>query len=101
MDAGEVAWIPAGEQRVSVNDKVEHLLDQYEQPLFAYLLALVGNRELAQDCTQDTFLRALEHMGRGKDVNARWLYTVGRNRAIDHLGDRRRVGPGDGAFETI
>src|ERR687885_2881549 len=101
MNAGEIARIPARELWVAANEEIERLLDRYEQPLYAYLLTLVENRDVARDCTQDTFLRALEHMRRGKEINVRWLYTVARKRAIDHLRDRRRVGTDDAALEII
>ncbi|HZU13362.1 MAG TPA: sigma-70 family RNA polymerase sigma factor [Chloroflexota bacterium] len=99
MDAGEIARLSGREIRVSAGVEIEQLLDRYERPLYAYLLTLLGDPDTARDCTQDAFLRALEQLRRGKEINGGWLYTVGRNRAIDHLRDRRRVGPEDVTLE--
>jgi DNA-directed RNA polymerase specialized sigma24 family protein len=61
------------------------LLEQYEQPLYGYLLVLVGSVEVAHDCVQDTFVRAFEHLRKGKMINQQWLYKVARNRAMDYF----------------
>jgi RNA polymerase sigma-70 factor, ECF subfamily len=67
------------------------LLDRYEQPLFGFLIVLVGDRDSVKDCLKDTFLRAYQNLQRGKPVNAQWLYKVARNRAIDELRHKQRV----------
>lgn len=67
------------------------LMDRYEKPLFNFLRSLLGDRESAQDCAQDAFLRAYEHLQRDREVTAAWLYRVARNRAIDELRSRKRV----------
>lgn len=72
-------------------DELVRLMDRYEKPLFNFLRSLLGDRESAQDCAQDAFLRAYEHLQCGREVNAAWLYRVARNRAIDELRGRKRV----------
>ncbi|HZU11865.1 MAG TPA: sigma-70 family RNA polymerase sigma factor [Chloroflexota bacterium] len=74
-------------------------MDRYERPLYNFLLALVRDGDLAADCTQDTFLRAYENLGKGKPVTTSWLYTVARNRAMDEFRRRRRLEPTDEALE--
>jgi RNA polymerase sigma factor (sigma-70 family) len=66
------------------------LLDHYHQAVFNFLTVLLGNRDAARDCTQDTFLRAYENLRKGKPVNVYWLYRVARNRATDILRLNRR-----------
>jgi RNA polymerase sigma-70 factor (ECF subfamily) len=66
-------------------------MNDYERPIYNFLLALVRDADVALDCTQDTFLRAYEHLNKGKEIKAAWLYTVARNRAMDEFRRRRRT----------
>jgi RNA polymerase sigma-70 factor (ECF subfamily) len=72
-------------------DVLVELMNRYEQPLSGYLAVLLSDRDAVRDCAQETFLRAYEHLKRGKAVNGQWLYKVARNKAIDHLRHLRRV----------
>jgi RNA polymerase sigma-70 factor (ECF subfamily) len=59
----------------------------------AHLIRVTGNWDLAEECAQDTFAKALENWAReGIPANpAGWLKTTARNRAYDRLR-RERVG---------
>jgi RNA polymerase sigma-70 factor, ECF subfamily len=59
----------------------------------AHLIRVTGNWDLAEDCAQDAFTKALESWARdGAPANpAGWLKTTARNRAYDRLR-RERVG---------
>lgn len=65
--------------------ELTRLLDHYEQSLFGFLVVLLGDRERARDCAQDTFIRAYQNLQKGRPVNVQWLFKVGRNRALDLL----------------
>ncbi|MHB1938294.1 MAG: RNA polymerase sigma factor [Acidobacteriaceae bacterium] len=72
-------------------DMIEQLIERYQHRLFRYLLFLVGNRDLAQDLFQETWLRVLE---RGSQYSGRsrfetWMFAIARNLMIDHT--RKRV----------
>lgn len=72
---------------------LEALVDAYQGALVRYATRLVGNRELAQDVVQETFLKYLERPLRfGEPLQwASWLYRVTHNRCIDLLKrDARR-----------
>jgi RNA polymerase sigma-70 factor, ECF subfamily len=51
----------------------------------AYLIRVTGDWDLAEDCAQDAFARALERWPRDgiPDSPAGWLKTTARNRALD------------------
>jgi RNA polymerase sigma-70 factor (ECF subfamily) len=66
------------------------LMEAYERPLFRFLFILAGDREVALDCAQETFVRAYENLRKGKPVNAQWLYRVARNLSTDEFRRRRR-----------
>ena len=82
-----------GSRQQAITAELIALVDRYEQPLFGFLVTMLGDRESAGDCTQDTFLRAYENLCRGKPVNVQWLYKVARNRAVDELRRRQRERP--------
>ncbi|MGH2447518.1 MAG: RNA polymerase sigma factor [Chloroflexota bacterium] len=74
-------------------------MDRYELSLYRFLDAILANREAAQDCAQDTFLRAFRQLRRGSDVNARRLYKVAHNLAMDEFRHRRKERTDEDALE--
>lgn len=70
---------------------LDRLIEEYQHRLLRYLLFLSGNRELAEDLFQETWIRVLL---RGAQFNGRsrfdtWLFTIARNLVIDQ--SRRRT----------
>ena len=64
---------------------LDQLIVQYQHRLLRYLLYLTGNREMAEDIFQETWMRVLN---RGDQFNGRsrfdtWLFTIARNLVID------------------
>lgn len=71
---------------------VDEALGRYERPLVAYASRLLRDPERARDVVQDTFLRLCQQdRERVEDHLVRWLYTVCRNRAMDHLRKEGRM----------
>jgi RNA polymerase sigma-70 factor (ECF subfamily) len=68
------------------------LYDRYVDTVFRFIYFRVGNRQLAEDLTSDTFLRALKRIGsftwQGRDLAA-WLVTIARNLVADHFKSGR------------
>jgi RNA polymerase sigma-70 factor (ECF subfamily) len=63
------------------------ILRAYEQPVYNYVLRLVGDRSLAEDLTQEVFLRVYQGLPRFS-LRARfttWLFQVTKNRVLDEL----------------
>jgi RNA polymerase sigma-70 factor (ECF subfamily) len=73
-------------------DLLDRLIEQYQHRLLRYLVFLAGNRELAEDLFQETWIRVLErgHQYDGRHEFSTWLYAVARNLTIDYL---RRKSP--------
>ncbi len=72
-------------------DLLDALIEQFQNRLLRYLLYLTGNRALAEDLFQETWIRVLE---RGSQYNGRtrfetWLFAVARHLVIDFY--RRRT----------
>lgn len=67
---------------VATKPLFEELVDVHSGELFGYLWRLLGDEQEAQDCLQDTFLRAYRAYGRVENGNLRaWLYKIATNRA--------------------
>jgi len=68
-------------------DLLDHLIEQYQHRLLRYLVYLSGNRELAEDLFQETWIRVLErgHQYDGEHEFSTWLYAVARNLTIDYM----------------
>ena len=64
----------------------------YERPIYNYVLRLVGDRALAEDLTQDIFLKifkSLHTFDRRANFQT-WLVSVSRNLCIDHYRSVRK-----------
>src|SRR5436853_5418546 len=74
-------------------DLLDRLIEQYQHRLFRYLVYLAGNRALAEDLFQETWIRVLErgHQYDGKHEFSTWLYAVARNLTIDYLRKKSPV----------
>jgi RNA polymerase sigma-70 factor (ECF subfamily) len=66
------------------------LVRRYERPLFSLIYRMVRDRELAEDLTQETFIKALNALAsyRPEFKFSSWIFKIANNAAIDQL--RRR-----------
>lgn len=71
-------------------DSIESFYREHARAVFAFLLSLTRDRALAEDLTQDTFVKATRSLRgfRGGDARA-WLFTIARSVFIDHTRRRR------------
>lgn len=72
---------------------VEGLFAKHHHEIFAYLVRMLRDSELAADLTQDAFVKAYRaHASLQKDENARaWLYQIAHRVALDELRRRRII----------
>ncbi len=63
------------------------LLSKYERPIYSFIYHFFQDRALAEDLTQETFLRAYRFIGsfRLKEKFTTWLYSIAKNLCIDEL----------------
>ena len=68
-------------------DALTEIVTMYRAGLEYYILGIVHDRTLAEDLTQETFIRLCMKKPRDKGAGAfkTWLYTIGRNLALDSL----------------
>jgi RNA polymerase sigma-70 factor (ECF subfamily) len=68
------------------------ILRAYETPIFNYVYRVVGDRALAEDLTQDVFVRVFQALPRFslRCKFTTWLFQVTKNRVLDELRARER-----------
>jgi RNA polymerase sigma-70 factor (ECF subfamily) len=68
------------------------ILRSYETPVFNYVLRLTDDRGLAEELTQEVFLRVFRGLPRfsGRSKFTTWLFQVAKNRVLDELRARER-----------
>jgi RNA polymerase sigma-70 factor (ECF subfamily) len=67
------------------------LIRRYERPVFSLIFRMVRDRETAEDLSQDTFIKVLNHIDRYRPEFklSSWLFKIANNVAIDHLRKRQ------------
>ena len=93
-DAGDHAesWTLVHAAQRGDTSAFAQLYDRTVDGIYRYLLVRSGSRELAEDLTSETFLRALRGITsvtyQGRHVSA-WLITIARNLLLDHVKSSR------------
>ncbi|WP_083971854.1 MULTISPECIES: ECF subfamily RNA polymerase sigma factor, BldN family [Actinoplanes] len=91
-DAAAAVWALVERAQAGETEAFGLIYDRYVDTVFRFVYFRVGNRQLAEDLTSDTFLRALKRIGsftwQGRDLGA-WLVTIARNLVADHFKSGR------------
>jgi RNA polymerase sigma-70 factor (ECF subfamily) len=68
------------------------LVERLEKPLVNFILRFVGERHVAEDLFQETFVRVVRSLGSYRPTASlsTWIHTIARNLCLDHLKARRR-----------
>jgi RNA polymerase sigma-70 factor (ECF subfamily) len=63
------------------------IVQAYQVPVYNYVLRMVGDRTLAEDLTQEVFLRVFQGLPRFslRSKFTTWLFQVTKNRVLDEL----------------
>lgn len=74
------------QRAVNLNEKVGQLFELLRDPIYLYLLTVLGNPAEAEDLTQETFLQLYSSLHRGHVINnvRFWLFRVAHNLAFKH-----------------
>jgi RNA polymerase sigma-70 factor, ECF subfamily len=91
-DAAAEVWALVERAQAGEAEAFGLIYDRYLDTVFRFIYFRVGHRQLAEDLTSDTFLRALKRIGsftwQGRDLGA-WLVTIARNLVADHFKSGR------------
>jgi RNA polymerase sigma-70 factor (ECF subfamily) len=68
------------------------IFERYSRPIIGFLYDLVSNRELAEELTQETFVRAYRNLATMREETklSTWLFGIARNVAREALRARAR-----------
>jgi RNA polymerase sigma-70 factor (ECF subfamily) len=68
------------------------IFDRYARPIISFLYDMVGQRELAEELTQETFVRAYKSLNRLRDDSklSTWLFGIAKNVARECIRSRGR-----------
>ena len=64
-----------------------YFLDTYGTQVFSLIVRMVGSEEDAEELTQDTFMKAFEHLSsfNGNSSFSTWIYRIAYNTALSAL----------------
>jgi RNA polymerase sigma factor (sigma-70 family) len=94
-------------QRIAQQDQtaLSALYERYGTPVYSLAYRILNNAHLAEEVTQDTFLkvwRGASGWDASKGRLSSWLLTVARYTAIDRLRqEQRQSGPGTTALDEV
>ena len=68
------------------------IFDRYSRPVLSFIYDMVGDRSLAEDLAQETFVRAYRGLDslREESKLSTWLFAIAKNCAREQLRTRRR-----------
>jgi RNA polymerase sigma-70 factor (ECF subfamily) len=73
--------------RAGTEAAYRELLRRYERPVFSLVYRMARDRELAEDLTQETFVKVLNALDRYRPEFkfSSWIFKIANNATIDHL----------------
>ena len=74
-------------------EAVSELYTRYRRRLLNYLYRLTGDRALAEDLTQETFLRVVRHLPSYRPTGSvgGWIFRIAKNLALNSFRDRKAL----------
>lgn len=66
---------------------------QYSHSIYSYILLMTQEQELAEDLTQETFVKAYKFYNsfKGDSSSKTWLFSIARNTTVDYVRKRKPV----------
>jgi RNA polymerase sigma-70 factor (ECF subfamily) len=77
-------------------NSLEILIHRHKSRVYSYILLIVKNRDLAEDIFQETFIKVIRSLKRGKYVEngkfVSWVLRISHNLIIDHFRKEKLQG---------
>ena len=72
-------------------EEFSYFLDTYGQQVFALIVRMVSSPEYAEELTQDTFMKAFQHLGSfsADSTFPTWIYRIAYNTALSALRKKK------------
>ncbi|HKY04140.1 MAG TPA: sigma-70 family RNA polymerase sigma factor, partial [Blastocatellia bacterium] len=73
-------------------DAFRQIFERYGRPIISFIYDMVGQRELAEELMQETFVRAYKNLGglREETKLSTWLFGIAKNVARESLRSRQK-----------
>src|SRR5215510_11381436 len=87
--------------RAGEHDAFRVIFNRYARPIASFINELVNNRDLAEELTQETFVRAYKNLSHLRDDTklSTWLFGIGKNVAREAMRAKARTSS-DNDIET-
>lgn len=78
--------------RAGEHEAFRLLFVRYAKPILSFVYEMIGDRDLAEEVTQETFVRAFKNLDQVRDDTkaATWLFGIGKNVAREALRSKQR-----------
>jgi len=77
------------------NSSIEILIKRHKDRVYTYILLIVKDQHLAEDIFQDTFIKVIKSLKRGKYVDkgkfVSWVMRIAHNLTIDHFRKEKNL----------
>ena len=77
-------------------NSLEILIQRHKSRVFSYILLIVKNQELAEDIFQETFIKVIRSLKRGRYIEngkfVSWVLRIAHNLIIDHFRKEKLKG---------
>ena len=77
------------------NTALETLIKRHKERVYTYILYIVKNEELAEDIFQDTFIKVIKSLRKGKyneqGIFVSWVIRIAHNLTIDYFRKQTRM----------
>jgi len=75
-----------------MNEAFDELVRRYSSRVYGLCFSMLGNRSDAEDCAQETFLKAYRSIASYRDIASfyTWVYRIARNTCLDLIRARHR-----------
>jgi RNA polymerase sigma-70 factor (ECF subfamily) len=88
-------WLNSVSAKMTLEEKIEQLFEQFREPIFRYLVVTFGSRAEAEDITQEAFIKLYHAFKEGKQIEnlKAWLYRVAHNLALNQIRNQQFISP--------
>lgn len=83
----------ASESMLGNQASFDELVRRYSRPLFHFCYRLTGNAATAEDCAQESFIKAWKNLSSYDTRRGfrQWMFTIARNTTTDHLRRKKAL----------
>ena len=74
-------------------DAIDEVIRDYKDGLIYYIYSITGNMDISEEAATDVFIKLYVDKPKFKGGGAfkTWLYTIGRNKALDHIRKKSKI----------